>query len=93
MGSESNNKVWNEQFNDFEYFILTSDAVVGVNEENSKHVKGWIVSSRPNIEEDKSVQLDKDSVIKALHNERIQVLEEIPEWFYFEGGFTKEATE
>lgn len=82
------NKEWKGNFESFDYFIQTSDAIIGVYYESDDVVKGRVVSSKPDIKKDQHITIDKDEVVEELYRDGIDIIERIPEWFYSEEGFS-----
>lgn len=86
------NSRWISDFHDLEYFIVTIDAIVGVYKEDDERVFGYVICGKADVDCDIKINLDKNLVVKALHNGRLEIVEEIPEWFYGASGFANSET-
>lgn len=69
------------ELKDFEYFIVTSDAVIAVFYEGEKEVRGFVLSSKLGQQNKRDVTFDKDKVVKSLHRDGISVIDELSNWW------------
>ncbi len=70
-----------QDFENIEYFMNTNEAIVAVENESDERVKGFVFCAKEGYNLDKKVRLNKDSVVEALHEDKLGIIEEIPEWW------------
>jgi len=70
-----------KDFENIEYFMNTSEAIVAVENESDKKVEGFVFCAKDGYDLEKKVRLDKDSVVEALHSDKLEIIEEIPDWW------------
>ncbi len=70
-----------EGFENIEYFMNTNEAIVAVENESDEKVEGFVFCAKEGYDLNKKVRLDKDSVVEALHEEKLGIIEEIPDWW------------
>lgn len=73
----------NRKLNSYEYFIVTSNAIVGILNETKEDVEGIIICAKTGLSHKlgSSVILNKSKVVSSLHADNVQVIEEIPSWY------------
>lgn len=80
MEQDTGNTEWNKMFDEFKYFILTRTEVVGVTEEMSLQIKGYVICGMVNSEVDRTIVLNKQKVISAVKSGSIEIIRSIPDW-------------
>lgn len=70
-----------EGFENIEYFMNTNEAIVAVENESAGKVKGFVFCAKKGYDLENKVRLNKDSVVEALHSDKLEIIEEIPEWW------------
>lgn len=80
---------WDRKLDEFEYFLRTKDAIIGIYEEGDDFLKGWIVSSKSDTVKELNFSIPKDKVVSEIHSGKVEVIENVPEWFYSKRGFDK----
>ena len=70
-----------EGFENIEYFMNTNEAIVAVENESDEKVEGFVFCAKDGYDLDKKVRLDKDSVVGALHEDKLEIIEETPKWW------------
>lgn len=70
-----------DNIDQFEYFILTDEAILAVGRETIDKVFGITICGKKGCEIEREVRLQKNAVVKALHSGKIEVIEDIPSWW------------
>jgi len=83
------NQEWNSFFDEFKFFIVTENEIVGVLSENDGDVDSFVICSKNGNEFDIKVELDKKKINEFIKKNEIDVVKNIPEWYTKIDGIKK----